>query len=783
MSNTGLIDEVQSQGSYKRLAQILALNTRPIIVAIGSGLSLPAIKGWGELYTALRDELEQQALSNEESLERLSPYLDQLDAADGPWSRFDILRRAIPTEYRNILRGAIGVSQDARIPDVHEKIWDLPISGVISLNIDVFARRAGAKKSAGREFKTEYGMNAGRVQRILLSPHRFLYELHGKLDDESTWVFGKSQLDDLFARPGYQQLLATVFTQFTVIFVGISADDVAIGGPLRELSRKGIEGPEHFWITNRTDDEAIEWAEMVGVERITYPTDRHDLVLEIIKRLEKVRSVEVVAEPVWIDREGKDSEIPSVQELSKMPTAYIRTSLNRHAGWLLSRSKREEYDRFVRNYDELIDRAWYVPPNPDGYQLFDYKISGAPLRGAFGAVYKATSRDGKVVALKLLKREIRDNLPLLHSFRRGVQAMRILSDRDVEGMVAHLDASEIPTFVTMDWVEGPNLATAKQSQLLNSWPDILDIAMQTCRTVVAAHQLPEQVLHRDLRPANIMLRNGWERQHQSWDVVVLDFDLATYRGAATESVLAEGSAVGYLAPEQLSDQKGASSRNALVDAFGIGMTILFLAGGRDPEAYMQRSVAFDREVKTAVNQPSGHSFLATPNRVARLIKSATLDNQRERWSLPLILRELTRLLSANLGTGRALDSDLIAEEIVCNCEVLADRYQWEPDDRATYAVANGPAVSVHASASDLTVRAELQWTDTGVSNRKGLHKYLPEKLNRAVAFLTEYGWDVDKTINRSRTLNITATCPATVDSDPAMLGLGLSCAIDALTFV
>ena len=65
-------------------------------------------------------------------------------------------------------------------------------------------------------------MAAGRIQRILMSQHKFLYELHGNFDDDSTWVFGETQLRSLYKQPGYQQFLNTIFSQFMVLFLGLA---------------------------------------------------------------------------------------------------------------------------------------------------------------------------------------------------------------------------------------------------------------------------------------------------------------------------------------------------------------------------------------------------------------------------------------------------------------------------------------------------------------------------------------------------------------------------------
>lgn len=780
---TSTLAAVQQQGAYKRLADAIAVGSRHLAVVIGSGLSSPAIDTWNDLYLTLKKELESQALQSDAQFDTLSPVLEKLDVDDlSYWERFEAISGAIPTAYRNIIRNEIGKSQGADIPDLHQAIWKLPIRGVLSLNLDTFARRSIHAADPQGEVKIERGKDAGRLQRILNSPHHFLYELHGEYDDEASWVMTRSALKSLYNTPGYTQFLNTVFTQFHVLFLGISADDIAIGGPLEQLASQGIEGPEHFWITSRSDRAATDWSERARVERISYPEGQHHLVLGVINALSKVQAEDSAASPVARVSTGISGEIPTPEELASRSTAEIRISLNSYANFLLATKDRATYDHFLREYDELVDRAWYVPPKANGYRLFEYRLEPQQARGAFGTVYRATDPNGEVLALKLLKREIRHDLPLLHAFRRGVSAMKILEDRKVPGMVSYRDASEIPTFVTMEWIEGPNLATAKEAKLLDDWRDILDVFRKATKIVLDAHHLPEQVLHRDLRPANIMLRNGWVPD-EAWDVVVLDFDLATYVGAVSESVLAEGSALGYLAPEQMVPKRGASSRNAYVDSFGLGMTLYYLCGGVAPDAYFHRDVNFERKVIGASRTPEGASYAATSRRVARLIMNATREVQRERWSVAMILREVERLWGANFGAAHALDADLVAEEIAARCAIISDRYQWDvADDAASYHVANGPAVRIGASPSDRTVSLALEWLDKGTENRSNVARYLQERVDKARQRLESAGWRVEESRQRRRQAKIAADAPVSVDVDAASLGGALNEAIEILTF-
>lgn len=760
---------------------MVALATRPWVVVVGAGLSSPDISTWSQLYAKLYDELEQEAMGSEADLERLAKSIQGLtDSTASYWEKFGILKSAIPAKYRNVIRQEFEKSDRVPIPAVYNTLWSLPLRGVLSLNLDAFSRRSATQMQSQSEIKVYEGRDAGKLQRMLSAPHRFLYQLHGNFDNEDSWVFSKRELDALYAQPGYDSFLRTVFTQYHVVFVGVSADDIAIGSPLEALSKAGISGPEHFWITDRSDDDAIRWADAAMVERVPYPSGKHEQVATILRSLGKAKAAEPSALPVVREKAGFHEFIVSPEELAKLSTDDIRARLNGHAKYLLGQGNLHVFDSFLDKYDEMIDRSWYIPPRPTDYTIFDYTITSYSAKGAFGTVYRAVDSSGKSIALKLLKREIRGDAASLHAFRRGVEAMKILGSRQVPGMVTYQDASEIPAYVTMDWVEGPNLQTAKEAHLVEEWATILDIFVKATTIISAAHRLPEKVLHRDIRPANVMLRDGWATQGD-FDVVVLDFDLATYSGAKSDSVIADGSALGYLAPEQFRSESG--SRSALVDSFGLGMTLYYLAGRQEPDAYFQRDARFRDLVRRAARVPPESSYKATARRIERLIINATHDAQRERWSVDIILYEAQRIQNASGPRESPLDADLAAEEIANHCVLMRDRYVWqESEDAAVYSIASGPRVRVSGVANSFDVFLEIDWADDGTQNRSRLNKYLGDRIVAASALLGKGGWTITRQTSSGRQALIRATLRVESDTDYAHEGDLLGQALEGLTF-
>ncbi|WP_165489971.1 protein kinase domain-containing protein [Propioniciclava sinopodophylli] len=676
----------------------------------------------------------------------------------------------------------LAASDTAQPPEAYQLLWRLPIRGILSLNLDSFVKRSHSLVHPGDELKSFLGRDAARLSRFVHSPHHFLYQLHGTNDDYSSWVFTKTDLDSLYEISGYAEFLELVFNTCTVLYLGISAHDLAIGSPLLRLRDRGNDGPTHYWVTDRDDADSRKWAASCGVRLVNYPSGRHSYVLELLDRLGAAVAPEIEAEPVLIASPNPPTELPQIGTLLSLPLDELRLILNAHACHLLAQEGGIElFEEFLDEYEEAIDRAWFMPRKVEGTTLFGYTLQDSNLAGAFGRVFPAIGPDGNLCALKLLRREIRTNLPLLRSYRRGVRAMQVLAERGVRGMVAYQQASEIPAFVTMEWIDGPNLAVAKSARLLQDWDGILWITVELCSIIRRAHALPERVLHRDLRPANVMLRNGWSSR-ADWELLVLDFDLSTYKGAEEKSVLAERSVLGYLAPEQVDPRSRFSSRSSLVDSFGIGMTLYFLCGGEEPKANFEQSAQFERSVRSATRSVDEPFWRSVPRRIERLILSATREQQSQRPDVSQLLHEVQRLKSCIDDPDGVMEADLLCEELCARSEVLHDKYEWQEElDCATRETAQGMSIKLSGPLEGDDLNLAISWTARG-TEVYGALRSIPDRVDRAASILRKAGWQASAAGRPQGTLRLEAHIA--IDSVAAKLddlGKSLDQAVSVMT--
>jgi serine/threonine protein kinase len=538
--------------------------------------------------------------------------------------------------------------------------------------------------------------------------------------------------------------------------VGINVSDVAAGGMLMRLKELGIAPGKHFWITSQRDLATDQYAESAGIRVIRYSAEGgdHSELSAAIEDLVTHVSEDEIAPPV---KPTMSSACPlailPAAELCRKPAEDIRLMLNARASQILNAPNEQtekQYEEFCKDYSEAIYRAWFVDVVPPKNILFGNKIIEAAARGAFARVYRAEATSGEQIAIKVLHGEIRDNREMLQSFRRGVRSMQILSDRKVNGMVAYREASEIPACVVMDFIEGPNLKEAVDSRLIEEWSLVLRVALDLARIIRSAHLLPERVLHRDIRPANIMLKNF--HQEEKWEVVVLDFDLSWHREAMGLSVDTTKSLSGYLAPEQIERSSSVSTRNALVDSFGLGMTLYFLRSGHEPMFAQHRHQDWRDQLNSRIASYPCSAWRSIPARYARVITNATRDKQNERWDMSQIESELTRLDQALQNPSKVESAELLCDELVARSS-LAGIYIWEEDENtARVTMETGVSVSVKGDETARAVRIALSWTDDGTHNRKKVGKWIPKACDKANAALKRVGWRsevVARTANHS----------------------------------
>ncbi len=180
-----------------------------------------------------------------------------------------------------------------------------------------------------------------------------------------------------------------------------------------------------------------------------------------------------------------------------------------------------------------------------------------------GEVYRADDlRLGQPVALKFLPEDLRRDSDRLAQFHNEVRTARQVSHPNV-CRVYDIGESGGLLYLSMEYVDGEDLATSLRRIGRFAEDKALDISRQLCAGLAAAHQ--RGVIHRDLKPANVMLDDAGR-------VRVMDFGLAAVGNV--ENVRAGTPA--YMAPEQLLGRE-VTVRS---DIFALGLVMYELFTGR-----------------------------------------------------------------------------------------------------------------------------------------------------------------------------------------------------------
>lgn len=667
------------------------------------------------------------------------------------WLAFQLLRKSLgATTYREEIRRNFDPADTAIIPAAYGLTLKLPVSGILTLNLDRLATRAFSTRFPGRSLIEFSGKAAGNFVHVLKGATPFLVNLHGICADESSWVFTRDELKDLLRSDSYRSFIDACLCTRTVVFLGISADDIAVGGHLERLYDAGIDLGSHFWVSSRTDGFTNDWAEKTGVQVIRYSTSepQHTELSQLLADLSSYQPEDVLAPPVTLAGGVAAATLRSPDELrSETSSEQLRKELNAYALGVLkqqSQADYEQYEKFCLDYDEAIYRAWYVTIHPPHNVLFDYELQEDIAEGAFGRVFRGKRANGEPVAVKVLKADVRRKREMLQSFRRGVRSMRILADHNVQGMVPYQQASEIPAVCVMEMIEGPNLQQAVNSGFCEDWSTILAIAAQLANIVRRAHLLPERVLHRDLRPPNIMLKDYYS-DPTNINVVVLDFDLSWHLGADELSVVNTSTLGGYLAPEQVDITTEMSTRNAAVDSFGLGMTLYFLRTQKEPMYLQHLHKTWSQDLTGWITQYQCQSWRSVPRRYARLIENATKHEQTQRWDMGQIEGELELLRDADLWPEKVESSELITEELAQRTVGIGGYrdYQWESDTTTgKVELVSGVQLELTANESRGTVVARIEWSNRGDRHFKNIHKYLKPAIDDAVSRMQHDGWRI-----------------------------------------
>ena len=287
-----------------------------------------------------------------------------------------------------------------------------------------------------------------------------------------------------------------------------------------------------------------------------------------------------------------------------------------------------------------------------------YRISRLLGRGGMGIVYQADDeRLGHPVALKFLPASLARDARRLAQFHNEVRLARQISHPNV-CRVYDIGDVDGHLFLSMEYIEGEDLAAALSRRGAFGEGEGVDLARQICAGLAAVHA--QGVLHRDLKPANVMINAAGRAQ-------LMDFGIAAPEEMDDSERITEGTPA-YMAPEQLAGR----DLTAQSDIYALGLALFEIFTGRRPFAAAtveelsraQQTVTADAAPALAALQPRLRDAVlqcldpdplrrpATVQDAAAMLQTVLLDDRKRARRILQVVQQM--LIAPLVIAGGAL---------------------------------------------------------------------------------------------------------------------------------
>jgi serine/threonine protein kinase len=312
--------------------------------------------------------------------------------------------------------------------------------------------------------------------------------------------------------------------------------------------------------------------------------------------------------------------------------------------------------------------------------------------GGFSAVYAATHRNGKRVAIKILHPELSAIDTARSRFLREAYAVNAVEH---SGMVSVVDDDvddDGCVFLVMDLLEGETLEERRQrSGGSLDFDDVLMMGDDVLDVLAAAHE--KGVIHRDLKPENVFIcKNG--------QIKLLDFGVAKLREMPhAKALTVNGIVIGtpaFMPPEQARGQWEQVDERS--DVWSMGATMFTLLTGQLVHGHLSPQEALVASVSRPAPSLDEISPGAPRSLVAFMARALAFDRANRFQSA----REMQRAVRALLGELSSRPS--VRRAHIDNETTLQDDRKSVTDDSSSVTRPRSqflPADAVADAANDL----------------------------------------------------------------------------------
>jgi serine/threonine-protein kinase len=207
-----------------------------------------------------------------------------------------------------------------------------------------------------------------------------------------------------------------------------------------------------------------------------------------------------------------------------------------------------------------------------------YRVIRKIDEGGMGTVYLAEHRDlGRRFAVKVIHPELSPTPELAERLRREARAASRIRHPGVVDVTDYGTTASGRSFVVMELIEGQTLGTLLAERKRLDQRQAVAVALKVCDALGAAHA--GQVIHRDVKPDNVVLLDGNDVADRP--IKVVDFGLALSEEHAGDRLTLQGMVFGtpeYMAPEQVRGQRVTPA----TDIYSLGVVLYEMLSGTLP---------------------------------------------------------------------------------------------------------------------------------------------------------------------------------------------------------
>jgi serine/threonine protein kinase/formylglycine-generating enzyme required for sulfatase activity len=281
-------------------------------------------------------------------------------------------------------------------------------------------------------------------------------------------------------------------------------------------------------------------------------------------------------------------------------------------------------------------------------RLGHYEILQVLGQGAFGIVFKAFDQKlHRLVAIKAMNPQLAATSPPRQRFLREARSVAAIKHENIV-QIYSVEEDPLP-YLVMEYIDGQTLQQLMDRTGPLDIALILTLGQQIASGLAAAHD--KGLVHRDIKPGNILLEAGVEQK-----VKITDFGLA--RAADDASMTRTGMIAGtplYMAPEQALGR----SLDYRADLFSLGSVLYQMACGRPPFRGAT-AIAVLKRVVDEPARPIQDIHPDTPDWLHAIVSRLHAKNPAERFQSA---NDVVRLLKQCQASMRQYDRVELPDDV------------------------------------------------------------------------------------------------------------------------